>query len=228
MKRLALLLALSPVTAFADASSTITLTNNYIWRGRTFTNNLPAIQGSVDYAHESGLSAGVWMSNTEVVDGAGATLTDMETDLYGSYSYDLGDLSLSATFYWYTYIQEPLNNAVEYQLAAAYGPAKLEFGYMPEYFEIDTSSTYVKLGVKQPFTDTLSVVAHVGYSVFGDQDKAGIKNYIDYKGGISYTKEGFTTEVAYINTNRKDIDTATSTEVDTKDRAMILTISKTF
>ena len=37
--------------------------SNYVWCGDTQTNDASAIQGGADYAHESGLSVGVWTSN---------------------------------------------------------------------------------------------------------------------------------------------------------------------
>lgn len=227
MKRLAVLLALAPMTipmvAHADFSSTITLTNNYLWRGQTFTSNKPAVQGSIDYAHESGLAAGVFASNSESTAGDNTTVNDTETDLYGSYGHTFNDITVSGTVFWYTYMLEPRNNAVEYQAAVAYGPAKLEVGYMPNYFSVETSSLYAKLGVKQPVNDTVSVVAHVGSSSFGDEQKVGFKNYIDYKAGLNYSKDGFSSEVAFINTNRKN-----TSDVSYTDRAVNLSISKTF
>lgn len=224
MKRLGLvLLALAPTSAFAGVSSTITLTNNYVWRGQSYSANLPAVQGSLDYAHDLGFAAGAWVSNT-ASNVNGAILRDTETDVYGSYTHKISDVSLSATVYWYTYLTESAANAVEFQAAAAYGPVKLEYGFMPEYFAFKTNSHYVKLGAKQAIDEKFSVLGHVGYTTFGDQDKVGSKNYIDYRVGGSYTADAFTTELAYSNTNRK----TAPADQETQDHAVTVSISKTF
>lgn len=71
--------------------------SNYLFRGISQTHGNPAIQGGVDYAHSSGLYAGIWASNITWVkqwQGSGST----ELDLYGGFknainddwSYDLG------------------------------------------------------------------------------------------------------------------------------------------
>ena len=44
-------------------SANAAMTNNYIWRGLTQTENEAAIQGGIDYSHESGFYAGTWVSN---------------------------------------------------------------------------------------------------------------------------------------------------------------------
>lgn len=41
----------------------IALVSNYIFRGLTQTNNKPAVQGGIDYAHGSGFYVGTWLSN---------------------------------------------------------------------------------------------------------------------------------------------------------------------
>ena len=44
-------------------TTNVTLASNYVFRGLTQTNNKPAIQGGMDYAHASGFYAGTWLSN---------------------------------------------------------------------------------------------------------------------------------------------------------------------
>ncbi len=58
-------------------SASAALTTDYIWRGVSQTNNDPAIQGSFDLSHESGIYAGVWGSNVEF----GDQDTSMELDV---------------------------------------------------------------------------------------------------------------------------------------------------
>ncbi|MDP2134647.1 MAG: TorF family putative porin, partial [Sulfuritalea sp.] len=63
----------------------------YLYRGIAQTRGKPALQGGFDYAHASGLYAGVWGSNIswigDAVAGASASL---EIDVYGGYKGSLG------------------------------------------------------------------------------------------------------------------------------------------
>ncbi len=61
--------AFGEATPTAEAKPPYTLTANvalvsdYVFRGLTQTNGNPAIQGGIDYSHESGFYLGTWMSN---------------------------------------------------------------------------------------------------------------------------------------------------------------------
>jgi uncharacterized protein (TIGR02001 family) len=91
-------------------SGNVSLTTDYLYRGLTQTDHRGAIQGGFDYAHPSGLYAGVWGSNISwLMDGiysatppyAGYTDgASLELDTYAGYrnsfaedfSYDVGFL----------------------------------------------------------------------------------------------------------------------------------------
>jgi uncharacterized protein (TIGR02001 family) len=80
-------------------SANIGAVSNYVWRGQTQTDDQPAIQGGLDYAHESGFSLGTWVSNVDFASGA-----DYELDLYAGYDFDLGDdISLGVSTIYYAY-----------------------------------------------------------------------------------------------------------------------------
>ena len=60
--------------ALADSphsiSANIGVVSNYIWRGVTQTGDQAAVQGGLDYSHESGFYAGTWASNVDFDEGA--------------------------------------------------------------------------------------------------------------------------------------------------------------
>jgi len=90
----------SPLTANIGAVS------NYMWRGVTQTQDGAAIQGGLDYAHESGFSLGTWASNVDFGDDDPAldiNLPKYELDLYAGYGGKVGDFgyNLSTTYYAY-------------------------------------------------------------------------------------------------------------------------------
>lgn len=99
--------------AQAGASANVGVTNNYIWRGITQTQDSPALQAGLDYAHDSGLYAGTWVSNTEFAGDA----TGPELDLYAGYKKDLkGEAAVDVGVINYGY---PDDNSAEFTEAYA-------------------------------------------------------------------------------------------------------------
>lgn len=103
-----------------SVTANIGVVSDYVWRGQTQTDGQAAVQGGLDYGHESGFYAGTWVSNVDFGDS-----TDYELDLYLGFggslsddlSYDLGlvyyaypdardtdfaELSASASWKWLT------------------------------------------------------------------------------------------------------------------------------
>ena len=84
-------------------SGNISLTSDYVFRGVSQTQNGPAIQGGIDYAHASGFYAGTWASNVDWVSLGFKNNSSMEIDLYGGYKGSLGDVGydVGAITYYY-------------------------------------------------------------------------------------------------------------------------------
>ncbi len=195
--------------ANAGVSSNFMATSDYVWRGVTQTNHSAAIQGGLDYEHESGLSLGTWISN---VASLGA-----EADFYGKYSHAFNDnfsLSLGGTFYHYT--KSGVSDTAEINLGlSAY---KFDFGvnYIDDYFGTNTSSMYYSLSrsfdlVKK---QNLSLALSLGYTTFDDDNLSGVTDYLDYKVSVERTIDSFTVAVFYTDTNRKTKSANVETDVD--------------
>lgn len=76
----------------ADFSANIGVTSNYVFRGLTQTDDQAAVQGGLDYAHESGLYLGTWASNVDF-DGFTGYELDGWVGFAGAFeqlNYDLG------------------------------------------------------------------------------------------------------------------------------------------
>ena len=85
--------------AQAGASANVGVTSNYTFRGITQTDDKPAVQGGLDYSHDSGLYAGTWVSNIDftpeanAAEGSGAEIDvygGIKRELKGGLSYDMG------------------------------------------------------------------------------------------------------------------------------------------
>src|SRR4051812_38519191 len=89
--------------ANAGVSSTWTLASDYDFRGITQSAGDPALQGSLDFATDSGWYVGAWASNVDF----GSADVDYELDLYTGFSgTSEGGLGWDVGLIYYTYPDE--------------------------------------------------------------------------------------------------------------------------
>ena len=101
----ALVLPAAPASAIEIEGSGLTIaatpaaTSNYLFRGISQTRNRPALQGTLDVAHESGFYVGAFVSNVSF-QGSNAT-----TEIDGLFGYrtELAGISWDVGGVWYTY-----------------------------------------------------------------------------------------------------------------------------
>jgi len=125
--------------AAAAVSGTLSLTNDYLFRGLSQTNQKPALQGGVEYAADSGIYAGVWGSNISwLSDYSSAALpisSSVELDGYLGWRGDIADgFKLDAGVYTYYYPGDYPSGFVrpyttEVYLGASWGPATLKYSH---------------------------------------------------------------------------------------------------
>ncbi|HEU4618020.1 MAG TPA: TorF family putative porin [Gammaproteobacteria bacterium] len=186
----------SGVSRAGDLTANAAVTNNYIWRGLTQTENGAAVSGGLDYAAENGFYIGTWVSNVSFAPGDAFSY---ENDIYFGYSggdkvkYDVGYLyynydDLADTDFGEIYGKLNVGGfgASLYALANTQleeGPGQ-DFGFgQALYFSIDYS-----LGLK----NDVSLGLHAGrYSGdFNEAFNVVPDDYTDYN--ISLSKGGFT------------------------------------
>lgn len=193
-------------------TSNVALVSNYIFRGLTQTFGKPAIQGGMDYAHSSGIYAGLWGSSISSQQYAGG---NTEIDYYFGYNGSLGgDWGWTAGFYGYyypganyknvlpagtytdqTYNTEELNVGVSWKWVSLklssttgdfYG-ANTKTGYTSG----SSGSTYLDLTANVPLPNDFTLVLHAGQqdvkTKLSTANAAGATNpdYTDYKIGIN-------------------------------------------
>lgn len=94
----------APAMAESPFSANVSMTTNYIYRGISQTANKPALQGGFDYAHESGLYAGIWGSSISWLGDSGtAASAGTEFDTYLGYSGEAGDIGYDVGLLAYNY-----------------------------------------------------------------------------------------------------------------------------
>lgn len=87
------------------------VTSNYVFRGLTQTDDGFAVQGGIDWVHESNLYLGAWASNVEDT----ATSNDgFEIDLYAGFTFDLGnDRAIDIGYIAYEYTDNAFTDVQE-------------------------------------------------------------------------------------------------------------------
>jgi uncharacterized protein (TIGR02001 family) len=200
MKKLLLALALSAgfvASAAAELTGNLGLTSDYRFRGVSQTQNAPAVQGGIDYAHKSGLYIGNWNSSvSSQVYTAGAGL---ESDLYAGYKKEIfKGISIDVGSYNYFYPRATTtartgSNFDTYEGYVGLGykdiiSAKYSRTLGDGYFGTANAqgTTYMQADAKLavPTIKNLSVVAHAGRTNVANNSAY---DYNDINAGFVYS-----------------------------------------
>jgi uncharacterized protein (TIGR02001 family) len=228
---LAAILLLAPCVQAQVSPHSVTanvgLHTQYVFRGLSQTNEHPAIQGGVDYAHSSGFYAGTWLSNVSWFSDTNAgTSNSLEMDLYTGFkkSWDNGlaaDVGYLRYQYPGSYPSLP-GGTVEPHTDEAYASigwkwATLKYSYaFSDLFGVEDSigSDYLDLTVTVPLNDRLSITAHAAHQGFTGASTAarlaGMTNdalysYDDYRATLNYAfAQGWSVLLTYTDTNARD------------------------
>lgn len=185
--------------AQADSfTANASVTNNYIWRGLTQTQNEVAVQGGLDYAADNGFYIGTWASNVQY---APDDNFSYEHDIYFGYAGESGGISYDVGYLYYNY-----DGAAEFDFAEIYGTIGFESFSLSAYVfahteadEVDPdhdfsfgNAYYLSADYSTEFRPGVELGFHIGYHD-GDFNEAfnGVpEGYIDYN--VSIAKDGFT------------------------------------
>jgi len=202
-------------TAFAEESSphsisaTLTFTTDYVWRGLSQTGENDAVQGSIDYGHESGFYLGFWASN---IDFGG----NIEEDFYGGFANTWAGLDYDLMVIYYAYPQSHDEDAeldfVEFHLGLSHEfdvalkpTIGVGYDYSPDFSGEDDLGQHFSgsLDLTLPHDFGLGIV--YGYQdVEGDKSTPSGYDWSYWKVGISKEIKGFGFDVSFWNTNKDD------------------------
>ena len=191
-------------------SANMMMASEYVFRGITQSNEDPAIQVGIDYAHEpSGFYIGTWASSVEFNTG-NADGTQIETNLYGGFAGSFAngiDWDIGGLYYYYPEEGDD-DGAGEQDYVEVYGSlgyafdAPMEpsisagFAYSPDYYGEDGDGIW--LHGTFGFTTKLGISPYVmvGYmDVDGDQTTPNGYDYVVYSVGGSYDIGMFTLDL---------------------------------
>lgn len=188
------------------------LTNEYLFRGLSQTDQGPAIQGSIEYAQTFTPSVtgyvGVWASNVDFDDGDEANIEiDFTGGLRGEVSgitWNLGGIGYvypgAASRLNYDYAEAVAKLGYDFKLFAVTGGVN----YAPNYFGNSGDGIYVSgdVSVPLPFLPLEAALAgHVGHQSMTRNGNFGTPDYLDWNIGASIKVEGFTLALQYSDTD---------------------------
>jgi uncharacterized protein (TIGR02001 family) len=179
----------------------LTATSDYVFRGVSQTDEGPAIQGSIDVGHSSGLYAGVWASN---VDFDAPDGIDTEVNLYAGWVFDLAN-EAELDLYLIRYIYPGANPGfgINYNEFVA-ALSLLDYytvtaAWSNDYLRTDEDAFYYHVGAEFPLpVAELNLKLGFGYN---DISNAAGSNYRDFQVGINRSWGAFTADLSYFDTS---------------------------
>jgi uncharacterized protein (TIGR02001 family) len=175
--------------AQAGFSANIGVTTDYVWRGVSQTDSDPAIQGGLDWEHDSGFYLGLWGSN---VDFGSGTDADVETDIYGGFKLETADgLGFDFGVVRYLYPGSGEYNMTEIYVGGSFNIAGAKISYDP-----DNDNVYYEGDLTFELPEEFGLVLHAGYYDFDKGD-----GVFDWKVGLTKSWYGLDFELAYTDTD---------------------------
>ncbi len=213
--------------ALAGVSATVNLASDYTFNGVSQTGNDPALQGSLDYAADSGFYAGTWASNVDF--GSGED-TNIEWDAYVGQYFQLNErVGLDTGIAYYTYHGDSASDTYNYPEAYAkfgysssVGDSELNFWYSWDYFGLDVSHYIVMVAHTVEVAPGHNIKVTFDRSTSADEAKwawDGQDAYNHYRVEYMTSFKGFDFDLALEDTNMG---------WDTADTRVVLSVSHTF
>ncbi len=188
-------------------SATLTFTTDYTFRGTTFSDGDPAIQGSFDWGSGPWF-AGAWATSLipQAANGVGGT---MEIDYYFGWADAFGgvDFMVMPLFYTFPGQNDAGRDDFTFELwtSAGYGFANapgspyvnFEFNWSPEYFENGDDSLYYRLSAAFTLPQGFGIDAGYGYTDIGDKNDFFADDYGHWDLGVTKSVLGFDFDLRY-------------------------------
>jgi uncharacterized protein (TIGR02001 family) len=214
---------LTPENFPGTLGANVALTSEYIFRGISQTDDVPAIQGGVDYSHDIGVYASIWASNVKFADAV------LELDYIVGFGKEIDKFSfdVNATYFTYPGAARSLN----FDFFEITGGVGYDFDYFavgasvsfsPDYFGGSDEAVYTKLSIDVPLGKYFTFGGHVGYQMIDDNAAWGTDDYVDYLVGVSTEVLGFDLTLAWTDTDLP------SSQCDDLCGQATLTVSRSF
>jgi uncharacterized protein (TIGR02001 family) len=211
--------------ANAELTGTVTAVSDYNWRGITQTGQDPALQGSIDWALDSGFYVGAWASNVDFGD---CCDEDIEVDLYAGFSGgDVVTWDVGFNYYWYPGADDL--DFPEVYAGVGYEWFEAKLWYSSDFANYSEQAWYLEGNAAYELPANFGLEAHLGYST-GDGIEAayGQDNYFDWSVGVTYALGNFDLGLKYADgSDLKTLD-GTPDDIGSSEGVVIFSVSTTF
>jgi uncharacterized protein (TIGR02001 family) len=179
-----------PTAAHAEMSGNIGVHSKYLLRGIFEENDDAAVQGGLDYSHESGFYAGWWASNLGYTYDSGSTGVDVtergfENDFYAGFSGEMGGIGYSIGLLQYLYINVDDSDLTELTASLNMGGAYVGFQYLlNDGWWGNAGDVYWKAGYAMDLPKDFGLAFDLGYYTYDDDDNSEL-------GSVTVQDSGF-------------------------------------
>lgn len=207
----ACLLCASAAANAGELSATVTAVSDYDFRGVSLSAEDPALQASVDWAHDSGFYAGAWASNIDYgsdIDG------DIELDLYLGWAGEFAnETGWDVGIVWYTYpdsssslTADSISDYPEIYAGLSFGALEVKQWYSNDYGGSDMDGLYTEVNYGFELPADFGLNLHLGYN-FGNgiEDSYGAE-FLDFSVGVAKTLGNFDLELKVTGTELDEDD----------------------
>lgn len=173
-------LLLFPLLAFSSIDAEVGAYSDFIWRGTTFTENRPAIQGELDYEFYEGFYLASFMSNAEFTDEGlheHASVTS-EVDYTIGKRWNGEKWEVQAYYSYFSFPGAGVFDTDEWNIQGKYHGFTWELSLMDDYFGYHSRYTYVRIGHEWVYKPSVDGAIFVGYNAF-DRAKGNIRSRTD-------------------------------------------------
>jgi uncharacterized protein (TIGR02001 family) len=189
-----------------DIALGLAVTSDYVSRGITNSDSMPALQGYIEPNYGI-FYAGVWSSNVDY----GAGFRGAEIDVGGGIRPSFGSLSLDLGYVHYFYSPKHVSpDYGELYAKADYDiDGKITLGarifFAPDYNQSGETGTFVAGGAKVPLPHDITIYGGVGYQFFEDPSAF---EQLAWTVGASYAWKELTFDVRYWDTDLTNAECA--------------------
>jgi uncharacterized protein (TIGR02001 family) len=214
---LALLGAAAPAESFEleDAGLTVGVTpavsSDYLFRGISQTRSRPAVQGTIEIQHTSGLYVGAFTSNVAFL----GTNARQEVDALAGWRTTVAGISLDLGGIAYTYpgydngpglydLQYfELGVKASYEAPSAPLPVKVlgAFNWSPNYQSESGEGFYVEGGLEVALPHNFTLAGRAGYQWIQNNARWGTPDYANWDVTLSHKFSDFVLTAGYFDTN---------------------------
>lgn len=176
----------------AEFAGTLTPVSDYDYRGFSQTAGDPAIQGSLNYTHESGFYATVWGSTLDWGDDSDAKV---ELDWIAGYAGEIGSSGVTwdAGLLYYHYPGLSAANFLEFYAGFGWKLFSVKLSYSDDFAGVGASAFYADGSLGYEWNNGFSLFLYGGYS-FGNAFEThdggpafGAPAYWNYGAGVGYS-----------------------------------------